>query len=194
MNETKFDLFEKAVAFAVEAHKGQKRKGKDKPYILHPLEVAAIVGTYSSDPEVLSAAVLHDTVEDTGKTIEDIRSEFGSRVAYLVAGESENKREELPAESTWKTRKSETIGHLKKADRNTKLICLGDKLANIREMATDYAAIGDKLWERFNQSDSAMHGWYYGEVLRVLKAEFGEIPAIAEYENLWERVFGGQKC
>ena len=194
MNETKFDLFEKAVAFAVEAHKGQKRKGKDKPYILHPLEVAAIVGTYSSDPEVLSAAVLHDTVEDTGKTIEDIRSEFGPRVAYLVAGESENKREDLPAESTWKIRKSETIKHLENADRETKLISLGDKLANIREMATDYAAIGDKLWERFNQNDPAMHGWYYGEVLRVLKEEFGDIPAIEEYENLWERVFGRREC
>lgn len=194
MNETKYDLFEKAIAFAVEAHKGQKRKGKDKPYILHPLEVAAIVGTYSNDPEVLAAAVLHDTVEDTGATIEDIRSEFGPRVAYLVAGESENKREDLPAESTWKIRKCETIKHLEGADRETKLICLGDKLANIREMATDYHEVGEQLWERFNQSDSTMHGWYYGEVLRVLKAEFGEIPAIAEYENLWERVFGGQKC
>ena len=194
MNETKFDLFEKAVAFAVEAHRGQNRKGKDKPYILHPLEVAAIVSTYSNDPEVLAAAVLHDTVEDTGKTIEDIRSEFGSRVAYLVAGESENKREEQPAESTWKIRKSETVKHLEKADRDTKLICLGDKLANIREMATDYAAIGDKLWERFNQSDPAMHGWYYGAVLEVLEKEFGNIPAIEEYRRLWKRVFGGTEC
>ena len=194
MEERRFDLFEKAVTFAVEAHAGQKRKGKDKQYILHPLEVAAIVGTYSNDSEVLSAAVLHDTVEDTGKTIEDIQSEFGSRVAFLVAGESENKREELPAESTWKIRKRETIKHLEKADRDTKLICLGDKLANIREMATDHAAIGDKLWERFNQSDPAMHGWYYGAVLEVLEKEFGNIPAIEEYRRLWKRVFGGTEC
>ena len=190
MKEDRFALFEKAVVFAVEAHAGQKRKGKEKPYILHPLEVAAIVGTYSNDPEVLAAAVLHDTVEDTQRTIEDIRREFGSRVAYLVAGESENKREELPAESTWQVRKQETIDHLETAGKETKLICLGDKLANIREMAADHAAIGDKLWKRFNQKDPAMHGWYYGSVLKVLEKEFGKSSAIEEYAKLGYRVFG----
>lgn len=194
MDKLTYELFDKAVAFAVMAHSGQKRKGKEKPYILHPLEVAAIVGAYTNDPEVLVAAVLHDTVEDTETTKEMIRDLFGEHVAALVASESENKREDQPAESTWKIRKQETIDHLKTASRDVKLICLGDKLANIREIAADYLVEGEKLWERFNQSDPAMHGWYYGEVLIVLEAEFGEIPAIKEYRMLWKSVFGRDVC
>jgi myo-inositol-1(or 4)-monophosphatase len=111
-------------------------------------------------------------------------------VAKLVAGESEDKRADLPAEATWKIRKQETIDHLKTADRDTKLICLGDKLANIREMSRDYDKLQDKLWERFNQKNKALHAWYYRSVCDVLEAEFGSIPAIREYRTLLRAVFG----
>lgn len=98
-------ILDKAIIFAVNAHRGQFRKGSDTPYILHPMEAAAIVGTMTADDEVLAAAVLHDTVEDTGTTTEQIREQFGERVAALVSAESENKREDQPAASTWKIRK-----------------------------------------------------------------------------------------
>ena len=78
-------ILDKAIIFAVNAHRGQFRKGSDTPYILHPMEAAAIVGTMTADDEVLAAAVLHDTVEDTGTTIEQIREQFGERVAALVS-------------------------------------------------------------------------------------------------------------
>ncbi len=72
-------------------HEGQLIKDGGV-YILHPLEVAAIVGTMTNDLEILSAAVLHDTVEDTPVTAQDILDNFGERVAELVAHETENKR------------------------------------------------------------------------------------------------------
>ena len=181
---------EKAILFAVNAHEGMTRKGKDRPYILHPVEVMTIVAGLTEDEAVIAAAVLHDTVEDTEVTREDIERAFGARIAALVAAESEDKREELPAEATWQIRKQETLAHLEKASRDVKLICLGDKLANIREIARDWAVLGDGLWQRFNQKDKAMHAWYYGSILRILEGEFGDVPAVTEYRALLRQVFG----
>ena len=81
-----------AIKFATDAHAGQKRKMTNTPYILHPLEAAAIVASITTDEDVICAAVLHDTVEDTDVKAETIRSEFGDRVAELVSAETENKR------------------------------------------------------------------------------------------------------
>lgn len=71
-----------------------------------------------------------------------------------------------------------------------KLICLGDKLSNLREIARDYALMGDALWERFNQKDKAMHRWYYSSILDLMTETFGEVPTIREYRELMEIVFG----
>ncbi len=159
---------EKAVIFATRAHAGKCRKGKDKPYILHPIEAMAIVKQFTDDEDVLAAAVLHDTVEDTSVTVERLEKEFGPRVAVLVASVSEDKKKERTAESTWKERKQETIDGLKNASRDTKLLCLGDKLSNLREMSEDYADIGDELWERFNQKDKRMHDGITAKSIRFL--------------------------
>ena len=182
-------LLDDAIHFATKAHAGVSRKGKTRPYILHPLEAMNIASTLTEDEEVLAAAVLHDTVEDTDVTKADIKAAFGSRVADLVAAESEDKREDLPARSTWKIRKQETIKALKTASRDIKIICLGDKLSNLRELSRDYADLGDALWERFNQKDKAMHCWYYSSLYEILKDEFGDVPAIQEYGSLLEKVF-----
>ncbi len=96
---------EEAVLYAAVSHAGTRRKGESVPYILHPLEVMTIVGSITENEDVLSAAVLHDTVEDTSTTREDILRLFGARVAELVEAESENKREDQKAEDTWQIRK-----------------------------------------------------------------------------------------
>ena len=181
---------ERAIQYAVDAHAGSKRKGKDRPYILHPIEVMTIVAGLTEDEDVIAAAVLHDTVEDTSVTPKQVEALFGPRVRALVMAESEDKMRDVPAESSWKDRKQRTIRHLAELDRDAKLICLGDKLANIREMSRDHALLGDKLWERFNQKDKALHAWYYGSVMELLADEFGEMPAIREYRELMKTVFG----
>ena len=183
-------LLENAIIFATKAHSGANRKGKQTPYILHPLETLTIVASLTDDEEVQAAAVLHDTVEDTDITRGEIEEKFGNRVAELVASESENKREDLPSEDTWIIRKQEMIDHLRNASRETKLICLGDKLSNIREMKRDYLSIGDALWDRFNQKDRNMHRWYYLSICDILQREFGDVPPIIEYRMLIEQVFG----
>lgn len=178
----------KAILFALKAHDGQTRKGSPTPYILHPLEVAAIVSTMTIDDDILAAAVLHDTVEDTDVTLAQIQEEFGERIASLVAFESENKREHLSAESTWKIRKQETIDHLKQASLDVKMITLGDKLSNIRAICRDYQALGEELWQRFNQKNKAEHEWYYRSIANCL-LELKDYPAYQEYIELIEKTF-----
>ena len=190
-------VVDQAVSFACSAHAGAFRKGTDTPYIVHPVEVMKIVCSITGDKEVRAAAVLHDTVEDTPVTKDDIEILFGSRVAELVASESENKREGTPEKETWKIRKQETLDHLEKASKEVKIICLGDKLANMRDIARDYENLGDKLWERFNAPDGgsglpgkvANVGWYYRGVANRVKAELGDTPAWKELDSLVRKVF-----
>ena len=188
--EKKFCLLDEAIIYATNAHAGVNRKGKGIPYIIHPLEVMTIVASVTDNQDVLAAAVLHDTMEDAGVKKDTLQLLFGERVANLVASESENKREKLAAESTWKTRKEETLERLQKdKDRDVKLICLGDKLANMREISRDYAVLKDRLWERFNQKDKSQHCWYYSSIYTILKSKLGNISPIREYGSLLKEVF-----
>ena len=193
-----YNMLQQAIELATSAHVNVDRKGTDIPYIVHPIEVMKIVGGITKDEEVRAAAVLHDTVEDTKITIEDIKERFGKRVAELVASESEDKRKDKSEESTWKTRKLETIRHLDNADADTKIICLGDKLANMRDIARDYENISDELWSRFNAPDDnkgidgkkANIGGYYRGVADKLKDVLGETSAWHELDSLIIKVFG----
>lgn len=181
----------KAIKFATDAHNGKNRKGTNIPYILHPLEAAAIAASITEDEDVISAAILHDTVEDTDTTIEDIEREFGAHVAELVAHESENKREELPDADTWEIRKQETIEHFKNgATFESKIVMLGDKLSNMRAIYRDELKLGDKLWEKFNMKDKSRHEWYYCSLSEILEPDFKDFPAYQEYQELIEKVFG----
>ena len=190
--ENKIDtsLVTRAVFFAAKAHDGAARKGTKIPYIVHPMEAAAITAGMTDDQEVIAAAVLHDTVEDTDTTKKQIEDVFGSRVADLVAAESENKREDQKAEDTWKIRKSETIEHLRHCnDKDVKILALADKLSNLRAIYRDFCAIGNKLWDRFNQNDPAMIGWYY-KSFKETCAELSETTAYMEYVELLDKTFG----
>lgn len=182
-------LFERAVIFASVAHCGATRKGSRIPYLSHPVEAAAIVSEMTDDQELVAAAVLHDVLEDTDVTIQELQDYFGERIASYVSGESENKRRELPPESTWVLRKEETITFLKEqADRNAKMLALADKLSNLRSIARDVEKVGDRLWERFHQKDKAMHGWMYRQIAEALR-ELEEYPVWREYDQLIKKVF-----
>ena len=184
-------VFEEAIVFAVNAHSGMARKTENAPYILHPMEVAAIVGTMTGDEEILAAAVLQDTVEDTPTTLEEIERLFGSRVAALVAAETEDKKEERPAGETWYERKTESLKVLENAtDRAVKMIWLGDKLSNMRSFFRMYLWRGERLWQEFNQKDPASQHWYYRTIAKLL-CDLSDEPAWREYDRLVKAVFEG---
>lgn len=185
-------MINKAIAFATEAHKGTLRKGSKLPYILHPLETGVIVSTMTNDETVIAAAILHDVLEDTEVTYAKLKQEFGKAADY-VQSESENKRRDLPPESTWKIRKQETIAHLKQETRREiKMIALADKLSNIRSLYHDYQKLGDELWQRFHEKRKSEQGWYYKELVEAL-SDLDDTLAWHEYRNLVEAVFGTSK-
>ena len=182
-------LLDRAIVFAVQAHSGIERRGKGYPYIIHPLEAVEIVATMTADQELLAAAALHDTVEDTEVTLEQIRAEFGDRIASLVADESDETPEDVSKEDSWHMRKKTTIDRLSRASRDTKMVALGDKLSNMRAIARDYAVQGDALWNLFHVKERKSHEWHYrglAEALREMEGTF----AYQEFERLINQVFG----
>ena len=184
------DLVSKAIVFSTEAHDGMRRRKSDAPYILHPVEVGAIVGTMTDDQEVIAASILHDVVEDAGITLEEIGEKFGERVMMLVASETENKRDELPPEDTWRIRKEESIEKLKNADDDAVLMLwIGDKLSNIRTIYRDFKVEGDAVWQKFHQSDINVQAWYYRSVAKYTE-RLSSTMAWIEYKTLVELIFG----
>ena len=184
----KRERFERALEFAMRAHKGQVRKGSSVPYIVHPIETALITMTLTRDQDIVIAALFHDVVEDTRYSAKDIEDAFGSRVAHLVQMESENKRKGQDAASTWKIRKQEFIDGLDRKSKDEKIIALADKLSNMRATHQGYLKNDEKFWERFHQKEKRMHGWYYRTVADKLK-EFEHTDAWQELDRLIRDVF-----
>ena len=183
------ELVSEAIVFAVKAHDGMRRKKSESPYVLHPLEAAVIVGSMSDDQNLIAAAALHDVVEDAGITMDEIEQRFGKRVRQLVECETENKREDLPPEETWRVRKEETLEILRNAeDPAVLMVWLGDKLANMRAIYRDWKVEGDAMWQRFHQSDPSVQGWYYTTIAELTK-KLEHTAAWAEYKALTDIVF-----
>ena len=184
------ELVSEAIVFAVKAHDGMRRKKSEAPYILHPMEAAVIVGTMTSDQNVIAAAALHDVVEDAGVTIEEVGEKFGARVRELVESETEDKREHLSPSDTWRIRKEESLSLLAGTeDLDVLRVWLGDKLANMRAIYRDWKVEGDAMWQRFNQKDVKEQAWYYHSIVKFTE-RLSEQSAWIEYKALTELVFG----
>lgn len=181
------NVLEEAIVFATRAHEGQKRKLTETPYILHPLEVAAIISSITPDLEIMAAGVLHDTVEDCGVDLREIEQRFGARVSALVESETEV---QCQTAETWMQRKEESLLMLKHTgEKDVKILWLGDKLSNMRSFYREYLKQGDNIWQTLHQKDPKMQGWYYRTVAKYL-AELSDTAAYQEYVELVNKVFG----
>ena len=178
------DLFDRAAHFAIDAHRGAERKGKGYPYILHPMEAAIIVSSLTTDPAMLAAAILHDTVEDTDVTIEQIRREFGDRVAALVQHETSP----LPHEAPWRERKKAQADLIASSPYDSKVVALGDKLSNLRAIAADYRQLGDALWSRFKAPNGKEDILWYYTILADAMKELADTVPYKEYCRLLEEI------
>jgi (p)ppGpp synthase/HD superfamily hydrolase len=128
-------LVRRAYAFAEAAHRGQRRKD-GCAFIAHPVRVARLLAGRGYDEEVLAAALLHDVVEDTSVSLEEVRKRFGARVAELVASVTEN--HELPASE----RKRAYRDRLRRASHAARAICAADKVCNLADLRE--VACGDE--------------------------------------------------
>jgi (p)ppGpp synthase/HD superfamily hydrolase len=124
-------LFLRAIDFAARKHKDQRRKDEEaSPYINHPVSVALILAEIGAvtDPEILAAAILHDTLEDTETTSEELEAKFGERVRRIVEEVTDDKS--LPK----KVRKQLQIDHAQDLSPDAVLIKLADKTANVLDV------------------------------------------------------------
>ncbi|MBC5647473.1 HD domain-containing protein [Christensenella tenuis] len=175
-------MIHKAIQYAAVMHKTQERKGTEVPYIVHPFEVAQILTAAGADEEVICAGLLHDVVEDTDATVEDILREFGGRVARVVASESEDKTK------SWEQRKQHTVNYLRGgADMDTMLVACADKLSNLRSIRYDIACSGTAVWNRFARGKEKL-AWYYGELIHAL-GPLSDYAMYMELEEIYEEIF-----
>jgi (p)ppGpp synthase/HD superfamily hydrolase len=164
------DKIAKALALAVEAHDGQKRKGTSIPYIAHPMGVASIALDHGADEEQAMAALLHDAVEDGGaEYAERIRTKFGERVADIVAGCTDGVPDASGIKPPWQARKQAYLDHLKTASYDVLLVSSSDKLHNARAIVEDLLNIGHTVFDRFSVSkDQTL--WYYESLAQIFES------------------------
>ncbi len=188
-----YEKINEAIKFATDCHAGQLRKMANTPYILHPMEVATIIATMTTDEDVIIAGLLHDTVEDCNVDPKRIRETFGSRVYALVLSETEDRLSVRPPADTWLERKEETLLALQYTkERDVKILWLADKLSNIRSFYRGFLKIGNEIWSGLNQKDPKMQEWYYRTIAQHL-SELSDTAAYSEYVALVEGIFGEEQ-
>lgn len=161
-----------AIEFATKAHSGQFRKQIKIPYIIHPLGVSKILIESGCSEEVVVAGLLHDTVEDTEVTLDQIENEFGKEVARLVEGASEPDKSD-----SWDNRKKHTIDYLQDAPIDVVLVTFADKLDNMRAIRSDYEKIGDEVFGRFNEPKDKQR-WYFESLAEVFSKRIADEPLV----------------
>jgi (p)ppGpp synthase/HD superfamily hydrolase len=125
------NIFDEAREFASNAHKGQERKYTGEPYIVHPMQVANIVRAVTEDPDMICAALLHDTVEDTHVEIWHIQMAFGLEVAFLVSELTDISK---PEDGNRAFRKELDRKHLAGASADAQTIKLADIISNTKSI------------------------------------------------------------
>lgn len=182
------DLYD-AYAFAARAHFGQMRKQTSVPYLTHLLTTMNYCLRLTDDHTLLTAAILHDTLEDTAATYEELAASFGVQVADYVQGETENKREQLPPSETWELRKRESIERMQSAPLGMQILVLADKTANAESMVRERRQVGDALWNKFNQTDKRKQEWYYRSCAAALTG-LADTEVMGQFQDYLEELFG----
>ncbi len=176
------DILFEAIEFAVHAHRGHFRKGTRIPYIFHPLNVGRRLLELGCSSVVVVAGILHDTLEDTPTTFEDIRTRFGEDVANLVSFVSEPDKSD-----TWENRKKHTLMSLESASEEVLLIAVADKLDNIQSIQRALEWEGDAVWSRFNRPKEAQ-AWYYYNLVDVFQRRLTTESGLSLVEALQAEV------
>ncbi|WP_042349453.1 HD domain-containing protein [Bacillus massiliigorillae] len=171
------NIIEAAQDFATLKHGAQTRKNSKEPYVEHPKRVAQTLKEAGFRDEVIAAGLLHDVVEDTPVTIEDIKEKFGEDVAEIVASHTEDKS------LSWEERKKHTISVVKTAPLEVKALIVADKLDNLQSLKQQYEEMGEEVWKAFKRGKE-QQAWYNRSVAEAIHDE-SDVPAFFhQYEQL----------
>jgi (p)ppGpp synthase/HD superfamily hydrolase len=174
------NLIERAMRLAVRAHQGQTRKEGDLPYISHPAMVALILARHGFGDEVIAAGLLHDTVEDTEITSEDLRREFGNDVADIVATVT------YDDSLSWEDQRRAYIETVRLGSEGAKAVATADKIHNAESLLIGHGEQGIAMWKHFNAGREKKL-WFENAMLEMLQ-ETWRHPLVDEYAKLVERM------
>jgi guanosine-3',5'-bis(diphosphate) 3'-pyrophosphohydrolase len=170
------NLIEEATKLAVRAHAGQTRKKSDTPYIVHPVSVAIILARHGFGETVIAAGLVHDVVEDTEVTLEEVREKLGEPVAQIVAPVTHD--DSLP----WEDKKRAYVASVRSASVEAEALSVADKIANAQSLIEAHAREGSTVWRYFNAGrDKKL--WFEHEMLTMLRKTW-QHPLVDEYAKL----------
>lgn len=168
-------LVEKAFLLAESAHKTQVRKESATPYIVHPVMVAFLLTQHGFDEVTVAASLVHDVLEDTAVTEEELTKALGSEVVTLVLPVTHDDR------LSWEEKKKAYIESVRHAPEAVKAIATADKIHNAQSLLAAYAIQGPGLWSHFNAGKEKKL-WFEESMLSMLKETWGH-PLVEEYEQ-----------
>ena len=175
------ELLSRAVTFVLEHHSQQVRKiDKQTPYVAHLFGVALILQRAGCDTDTVAAGLLHDVLEDTEVTYEELERFFGARIAAIVQGVTEDKR--LP----WEARKQLYVETVGKASGEVRAVCAADKINNLTSITLEQQVRGEQVWSVFRRGREAQIG-FYEATLEAIGSGWSH-PLLAEYRKALDQV------
>lgn len=175
----------RAIRFAIKTHEvyqKQKRKGKDIPYITHPLTVGLILARSGADEDAIIAGILHDTIEDSipkkKVTREMLLERFGEKVASIVESVSEPNKN-----LSWEKRKAQALVSIKEFSHPSLLVKSADIISNISELLEDYEKNGEEVFDRFNAPKEKLL-LYYLQAITVIIDRWAENPLTDDLKSM----------
>ncbi len=180
-----YNELEKAIHFATIAHSGQKRRNENIDVIFHPYSVGMMLKEINLSNEYVITGILHDIIEDTSYTYDDIKSLFGESIANNVLKVTETNKIK-----DFKERKKEFINRLEnEKDTNILYLECADKLHNLLSDYELFKNIGRKVWDN-SPTGYEENKWYYGEILKIIKNKCSENSLTIRYEKIYNCYFG----
>jgi len=173
-----FSLIDTAARIAAIAHKNQRRRQNDIPYIMHPTSVALLLSQHDFPDAVVAAALVHDVLEDTDFPEEELRTAMGEEVMAIVDAVTNDNL--LP----WEEKKLAYIESVKQSPEGAKAVATADKIHNLRDLLNAYEEQGEALWKNFNAAKEKKL-WFEEAMLSMLKRSWSH-ALVEEYERLVE--------
>lgn len=175
---------ERAIRTATSAHREQKRKGSNLPYISHPFTVMCLAAGVCDDENILIACLFHDILEDVPEkyTRDQMEAEFGRDVVNLVLSVTKNSQL-----TNWEERSKAYLRQIREGDMATLVISACDKIHNLMSILDDYDTLGEDLWNKFN-STKQQQIWFYTSFLNILKDKLPNSSLTQTYTQLLEKL------
>ena len=169
-------LYRQALDFAYRAHQGHAKKTDQRPYFVHPVQVAIILLQAGADDLLVIAGILHDTCEDGGRTLDTISSRFGPEIAQLVASTTDDRS------LAWQERKAVDLERFRHADNRVRLLRAADALANLSILLEELSRPGSEMAPRPVQYDEKI--WYYDQIAEALDQLWPDCPLLQSIRSL----------